>query len=383
MKPRKVVLAGCLAGMLAGCGYTGLYNAPLPGGADLGERPYRVTAEFAEVLDLVPQASVKVNDVAVGRVETIQLAEDNSVVRVGMVVNSAVRLPENAGAQLRQTSLLGEKFVALHTPVGEPSRGALTDGAVVPIQRTNRNPEVEEVLGALSMLLNGGGVGQLQNIVRELNKALTGNEAEIRSFLSSVDTFATELDGQRANIVRAIDGLNRLAGTLATQTKEIATGLDHLAPGLAVLEDQRDQLVTMLRSLDSLSAVAVDTVNRTSDDLASDLRALVPVLRKLVETGDHLPVALEYLVTYPYPSYAVNAVSGDYFNVDVEVDLDFAEILKNLDSSGQTLLAPPGQPYGNAQNVGPLPWPLPLLPSSFPSPQGGGLLGFLLGGGPR
>jgi phospholipid/cholesterol/gamma-HCH transport system substrate-binding protein len=380
MMPRKVVLACCLllTGVLTGCGYTGLYNAPLPGGADLGERPYRVTAEFAEVLDLVPQASVKVNDVAVGRVEKIELSEDNSVVRVGMVVNSKVRLPENAGAQLRQTSLLGEKFVELRAPVNEPAVGALGEGSVVPVARTNRNPEVEEVLGALSLLLNGGGVGQLQNIVRELNKALTGNEAEIKSFLSSVDTLATELDGQRTNIVRAIDGLNRLAGTLSTQTKEIATGLDHLAPGLAVLESQRDQLVTMLRSLDELSAVAVNTVNRTSADLAADLRALAPTLRKLVETGDSVPIALEYLVTYPYPSYAVNAVRGDYFNVDVKVDLDLANLAANLNNSGQSLFAPPGQPYGEGQSIGPIPLPLPLLPSS--TAPGGGLLGFLLGG---
>ena len=30
---------------------------------------------------------------------------------------------------------------------------------IIGLDRTNRNPEVEEVLGALSLLLNGGGVG--------------------------------------------------------------------------------------------------------------------------------------------------------------------------------------------------------------------------------
>ena len=40
------------------------------------------------------------------------------------------------------------------------------------LERTNRNPEIEEVFGALSMLLNGGGLEQIQQITRELNLAL-------------------------------------------------------------------------------------------------------------------------------------------------------------------------------------------------------------------
>jgi phospholipid/cholesterol/gamma-HCH transport system substrate-binding protein len=379
-----LLLPGCSVG-----GFGGLYNTPLPGGADVGEHPYQVTAQFGDVLDLVPQASVKVNDVSVGRVAKIELTPDNKMALVTLVVNGAVSLPANAGADLRQSSLLGEKYIQLRQPAGETPQGRLSDGSVVPLNRTNRNPEVEEVLGALSMLLNGGGVGQLHNIVDELNKALSGNETQIRELLTNVNTVVSTLDGQRDNIVRAIDGLNRLSGTLVDQTGNLTNALDNLAPGLKVLEEQRGQLVTMLRALDTLSGVAVDTINKSKADLIADLKLLEPTLRKLVETGDSLPVALEYLVTYPYPSYAVNAVRGDYFNVDAKLSLDFSEIINNLGNSGQTLLAPPGQPYGNNTGPIPLPIPVPILPDLLPqnanpapnqSPLGG-LLGTLLGGG--
>jgi phospholipid/cholesterol/gamma-HCH transport system substrate-binding protein len=379
-----LLLPGCSVG-----GFSGLYNTPLPGGADVGEHPYQVTAQFGDVLDLVPQASVKVNDVSVGRVAKIELTPDNKMALVTLVVNGAVSLPANAGADLRQSSLLGEKYIQLRQPAGEPPQGRLADGSVVALSRTNRNPEVEEVLGALSMLLNGGGVGQLHNIVDELNKALSGNETEIRELLTNVNTVVSALDGQRDDIVRAIDGLNRLSGTLVNQTGNLTNALDNLAPGLKVLEEQRGQLVTMLRALDTLSGVAVDTINKSKADLIADLKLLEPTLRKLVETGDSLPVALEYLVTYPYPSYALNAVRGDYFNVDAKLSLDFSEIINNLGNSGQTLLAPPGQPYGNNTGPIPLPIPVPILPDLLPqnanpapgqSPLGG-LLGTLLGGG--
>ena len=55
---RRTVLGGAAIGLAlltASCG--GVYDIPLPGGADLGDHPYEVTAQFGDVLDLVPQAA--------------------------------------------------------------------------------------------------------------------------------------------------------------------------------------------------------------------------------------------------------------------------------------------------------------------------------------
>src|SRR5213078_816577 len=119
----------------------------------------------------------------VGRVDKITLTPDTRSALVSMTVNGEIALPANARAELKQSSLLGEKFVELSVPTAEPATGKLADGAQIPLGRTNRNPEVEEVLGALSLLLNGGGVGQLQQITRELNNSMDGREPEIRSLL--------------------------------------------------------------------------------------------------------------------------------------------------------------------------------------------------------
>ena len=42
--------------------FDGIEDLPLPGGADLGDHPYTVTAELHDVLSLVPHAAVKVDD---------------------------------------------------------------------------------------------------------------------------------------------------------------------------------------------------------------------------------------------------------------------------------------------------------------------------------
>lgn len=379
-----VVSLTAVALTTAGCGFTGVYDVPLPGGADIGDRPYTVRAQFRDVLDLVPQSGVKVNEVAVGRVSKIDLAPDGWTAEVTLAVNGDVRLPANALAKVRQSSLLGEKYIELTSPPAGQEQGSLTDGTLIPLGRTNRNTEVEEVLGALSMLLNGGGVEQLQTITEEVNAAAAGNEPQIKALLTNVDKMVTTLDARKSDITRALDGMSRLSITLAGQKDQIGHVIDNIGPGLRVLSEQRQQLVTMLQSLDNLSGVATDTVNRSKADLVADLQALAPSLQKLAEAGANLPKALEILLTFPFTDGAVPATKGDYVNLYADIDLNLAEIAKNFGRSrqnplqdipllGDLLSGLGGQPGSS---------PLPLPQSGTQSGTGlGGLLGALLGGG--
>ena len=80
-----------------------------------------------------------------------------------------------------RSSLLGEKYVALEAADRARSpTGRLADGDTIALADTGRNPEVEEVLGALSFLLSGGGVAQLGTITREANLVMSGREDRLR-----------------------------------------------------------------------------------------------------------------------------------------------------------------------------------------------------------
>jgi phospholipid/cholesterol/gamma-HCH transport system substrate-binding protein len=304
-----VVLAGCGSG-----GFNGIYNLPLPGGASLGNHPYQVTARFANAADLVPQSAVRVNGVAVGRVTRIYLPPKSWTANVAMVVNAGVHLPANAIALVQQSSLLGEQYVALSAPPGVPAEGTLRGGSVIPLSRTTSNATVEDVLGALSLLLNGGGISQLHTITTQLDAAMAGNEPQIRSLLSEINTLLGNLNTHRQDLVSALDGLNALSATLAARDHQIGTVLDHLTPGLAVLAAERTQLTTMLTSLDRLSGVAVSTINASQASLVSDLSQLAPTLRQLARAGQNLPLALQVLLTYPFTNQVLSDIKGDYLN---------------------------------------------------------------------
>lgn len=321
---------------LAGCGFKGLYTTPLPGGADLGSHPFTVTAYFADVLDLVPQSAVKVNDVAVGKVTSIDLSTRCTgstrhwCAKVEMQVNGSVNLPANSHAEVQQTSLLGEKYVQLIAPTSDPSPHRLADGSTIEFVDTRSAAEVEQVLGALSLVLNQGGLTQIQNIARELNKALGTPErrAAARALITDLDTFMGTLDAQKTDITTALDQVNQLAITLNRQKQVLTDALDTFPRALRVLNAERGKLVTLLSSLSNLGTVATRVINATQSQLVSSLKALDPVVTRLAESGANFPKALRIAGTFPFPlGLSRTFIRGDYANLDAVFDLSLTDQL--------------------------------------------------------
>ncbi len=317
-----VLAAGLL---LTGCEFS-IYKMPLPGGADVGDDPIVVNAKFRDVLDLVPQSTVKFNDVTIGKVTDVELDGFNADVE--LTIRRDVEIPANAIAEIRQTSLLGEKFVSLATPT-DP-QGRLEDGAEIGLDNTSRNPEVEEVLGALSLILNGGGVAQLKTISHELNIALEGREGSARSVLQQIRLFAGALDQNKGDIVNAIDALNRLAVSANRHRGDIESALDNLPAALKSLEKQRSDLVRMLGALGELGDVGTQVIAASKTATIDTLRQLNPVLTQLAAAGDDLANAVHVFLTYPFvdevvgrdPQVARNLHMGDYTNLSVQLDIN-------------------------------------------------------------
>ncbi len=312
--------------LLSGCDFD-VYQLPLPGGTDVGDNPMTVTVMFDDVLDLVPKSTVKVNDVSVGNVSDVQL--DGYTAKVTLELQEDVELPDNAIAQIRQTSLLGEKFVSLSPPPEGESSEPLESGDVIPLERSGRNPEVEEVLGALSLLLNGGGVGQLQTINRELNNALEGREDSARSVFRQIEELMGQFDRHKADIVDAIESLNRLAIATKAQLPTIDATLEELPSALRTIDAQRGDLVKMLKALNQLGDVGIRVIKASKDSTIASFRQLVPVLTELANTGDNFAKSFHVFLTYPFvdevvgrdPQVARNLHMGDYTNLSVKLDV--------------------------------------------------------------
>jgi phospholipid/cholesterol/gamma-HCH transport system substrate-binding protein len=160
--------------------------------------------------------------------------------------------------------------------------------------------------------------------------------------LSQLNTFLGGLDAQKADIVRAIDAMDRLTTTLNAQRATIGGAVDSLAPGLTVIADQRAQLTSALTALGELGQVGTRVINQTRDDTLASLRALQPILTQLVAAGDHFPKSLDFMLSYPFPPNADQDIVGDTMNLHMTLDLNAADILSNLlIANSKTAAAPP------------------------------------------
>lgn len=317
---RLVAVLVCATTLVTGCGFHGISDIPLPGGADLGTHPFKIQIEFTNVLDLAPQSLVKLNNVTVGRIDTIQLRGWHALVTCR--VRGDVNLPDNATARIEQTTLLGEKFIQLAGPMNEPPTGRLGNGDLIPLRATGEGAEVEEVLSAISLLLNGGGLEQIATINQELNSALGGREDKIRAVLRDVNTFVGGLDKQKGQIVRAIRNVDKLADRLNKNRRTIDDTLDKVTPAVTVLASQRRNLTKLLTSLNKLSNVSTKVILRSKRDTLANLRHLQPILSNLAESGDNLPKGLQMATTFPFPPTVDKALKGDYLNLYATIDLD-------------------------------------------------------------
>lgn len=323
LAPALTVLVALLA---SACQFDGAYDLPLPGSPVNEGNSYVVTADFADILNIVPKSPVMVDDVTVGEVTDVERLGWHA--RVTMRVRNDVDLPANAIAEIRQVSLLGEKYVALEAPPREVAHGRLSDHDNIPLSSTGRNPEVEEVLGALSFLLSGGGVGQLGTITEELNKVMDGRTGRLRHLLGSLEDVIGTLDDQKADIVRALESMNNLTSTLNQERDTISEALDVVGPAVSVLADQHDELIAMLKALDRLGVVGTRVIGASKDDLVATLAELRPVLSKLSDAGDSLAPGLDMAISFPFPKQASEVVKGDYANAFIRAEISLSDFTR-------------------------------------------------------
>jgi phospholipid/cholesterol/gamma-HCH transport system substrate-binding protein len=311
---------------ISGCSdWRGANSLPLPGTSGRGPGSYTIKAELPDVDNIDRNSRVRVGDVTVGSVTDIQRQGWHAVLT--MQINGDVDLPANATATIGQTSLLGSLHIELAAPAGIAPEGKLADGAVIPLSSAGGYPSTEQTLAAVSVLLNGGGIGQLQDIIGTLAAAFNGREDDLRSLIGEIDTFVSYLNDQTDDIIAASDSLNRLAGQIAEQKPVLDKALKTLPDALEVLKDQRQHLVDALDTLGKFSALAADSVNQTKENLVKELQALGPVLKSLADAGPALTRSLDFFTTFPFPRPTLDKwLRGDYANLTAVVDLTLSRL---------------------------------------------------------
>ncbi|MBZ4570244.1 virulence factor Mce family protein [Mycobacterium avium subsp. hominissuis] len=327
---RRVAVAGrralvvALAAMLTSCTWRGIADVPLPVGRGTGGDHMTIYVQMPDTLALNTNSRVRVADVWVGTVRAITLKDWVATLRLDL--DPGVRLPANATAKIGQTSLLGTQHVELAAPKN-PSAQRLKSGDTILLQNSSAYPTVERTLASVAVILNGGGIANLDAIQTEVLNILDGHAGQIREFLSRLDTFITELSRQRDDLTRAIDSSNELLTVFANRRDPLDRVLTELPPLIRHFADTRELFAVATESLGRFSDAADRALTDARANLYRSLLSLQRPLRQLVPAAPFVAGALKLGLTAPFNIDDVaQVIRGDYVNVSAALDLTLSTI---------------------------------------------------------
>ena len=321
---RRALALTAIAVVLTSCGWRGIANVPLPGGPGTGRDKMTIYVQMPDTLALNVNSRVRVADVYVGRVRSIELK--NWVATLTLDLQPDVKLPENSLAKIGQTTLLGSQHVQLDPPP-DPSPQPLKNGDTIPLKNSSAFPTTERVLASIATVVRGGGIPNLEVIQTEINNLLTGRADQIREFLNRLDTFTDGLNQQRNDITRAIDSTNRLLTIVANRNNTLDRVLTEFPPLIKHFADTRDLFADAVESLGRISNAADAALGPSSANLHTNLQNLQRPLKELGKASPYLIGALKFTLTAPFNIENVpKAVRGDYINVSLLVDLTLSAL---------------------------------------------------------
>jgi phospholipid/cholesterol/gamma-HCH transport system substrate-binding protein len=243
---RLVAVASSALVLAAGCSLPGRVSGPV-----------EIEVDFEDVNDLVVNHAVQVADVRVGSVTSITLTDDLRHAHITMHVEDGLGLPADSVAVLRQTSLLGEKFIEIRPrrdddcPGVDHVDGEIGDTAVLPC--SIQAPELEAVTEEAVQVLGAVITDDLQTLIEAGSVGFGGRGEELRSIIDDLSSVSSTLAAQTGNIVSIIDGLDAAAGVLAAGSADLDGLLVNLSDATTVLADNRDEAIAALESLTRLA----------------------------------------------------------------------------------------------------------------------------------
>jgi phospholipid/cholesterol/gamma-HCH transport system substrate-binding protein len=322
---RRSVALMVAAVVLTSCGsWRGIANVPLPGGPGTGGNHMTIYVQMPDTLALNVNNRVRVADVFVGSVRTIELK--NWIATLTLDVQPNLKLPANTTAKIGQTSLLGSQHVELDSPPS-PSPQLLKSGDTIPLKNASAFPTTERVLASIATVLRGGGIPNLEVIQNELNNILTGRADQIREFLNRLDTFTAQLNQQRDDLTHAIDSTNRLLGIVANRNTTLDQVLTDFPPLIKHFADTRNLFADAVEALGRFSGVTDRVLSDSRANLDQNLQLLQRPLKQLGRSSPYLIGALKFLFTAPFNIENVpKVIRGDYINISAMIDLTLSAV---------------------------------------------------------
>lgn len=263
-------------------------------------------AMLEDASGLVPRNDVRLNDIIVGEVSGITL--EGLRARVAFEVDPDVELPAGTKLEVRQTSLLGEYFLAL-VPEGG---GTLAPGSVIPLERTRRAAELEAIVSQAGALTAQVNIDNVNRILTSVDTGFAAGPDAVGDLFESMAITASSLSSLRGDLNATIDSIDTLSTRLAPETGTFRTAIERFAAGAEALASSNDGFEQLLPELSQATATLSGLLERNRENLTGATPVLRRTLQEAVDNLDDLASVITGLDAFNR-GWAC-AADGNYLN---------------------------------------------------------------------
>jgi phospholipid/cholesterol/gamma-HCH transport system substrate-binding protein len=226
------------------------FGGPIP----LKPEGYRVQVPFSEGTQLAQESDVRIHNVSVGKVKSIDLANSGPNRDLGVATleidTPYAPIPADTRAMLRQKTLLGETYVEL-TP-GDRNGPKLAEGGSLPRAQVQASVQLDEIFRTFDARTRAA----FQTWMQQLAIASAGRGADLSAAIANLEPFAQDA--------------NRLLRVLDTQQGAVHQLVRNTGEVFGALSERQGQLQGLIRN----SAVVFHTTAVRNRDLEATFRAL-------------------------------------------------------------------------------------------------------------
>lgn len=268
------------------------------------------SAVFRNVSGLTPGSEVRIAGVTDGRVESLSVQPDNTVV-VRFNLADSIDLSGNTTATVRYQNLIGDRFLEL----GQGGSGGtpLAAGGTIPVGNTYPALDLDSLLAGFKPLFAGLTAPQINQLSGELVQVLQGEESAIPSLLSTLGSVTDSLGQRQQLIASVLRNLDQLMQTADGHKQMIGNLIDQVA---ALTKGVQANDATIYADISNLAAFSTQTA-----ELLSGVRPQMPgLLSGLEQTSSALNAKSQALtdVLSALPTHYARVMDtasyGNFFN---------------------------------------------------------------------
>ncbi len=267
---------------------TTIGNTTLGGLVGHGKATTTLYAAFDDVTGLLIGDNVKVAGVAVGKVTAIHVESGQAMVT--MEVDADRKMPADTSAAVRWRNLIGQRYVYLF-PGDAPV--SLADGDT--IAKTTNVVELGELFNRLGPIVATIDPAQVNDFLDTVTTALDGNQADISKALDDLAYVVKGLGDRDQAIGRLIDNLEVVSRTVADRDTQIQTMLDNLTSLAQTFSDNTKLLETAITEIGSYNRNLSGTLAANRSEIDGLIASLDHTLNTVQDNLGPLGVALDRL----------------------------------------------------------------------------------------